>query len=57
MASSDNMSKLIKDGRTLYARDPDKNYAFVKVGEIAVWRRAVKLIRINDKLYTITQEN
>jgi len=57
MASSDNMSKLIKDGRTLYVRDPDKNYAFVSVGEIAVWRRAVKLIRINDKLYTVIQEN
>ena len=48
------MSKIIKDGRTLYARDPEQNYAFVKVGEIAVWRRAVKLIRINEKLYTIT---
>ena len=48
------MSSVIKDGRTLYARDPNKNYAFVKVGEIAVWRRGVKLIRINGKLYTVT---
>lgn len=48
------MTNVIKDGRTLYARDPNKNYAFVKVGEIAVWRRAVKLIRISGKLYTVT---
>lgn len=44
----------VKEGRTLYLRNPKKNYAFEKVGEIAVWRRAVKLIRINGKLYTIT---
>lgn len=56
MASSDNMAKVIKDGRTLYARDPDKNYAFVKVGEIAYWQRYGKAIWINGKLYTVTQE-
>jgi len=50
------MSKLIKDGRTLYARDPEKNYAFVKVGEIAYWQRYGKAIWINGKLYTVTQE-
>jgi hypothetical protein len=46
----------IKEGRTLYIRDPDKNYAFVKVGEIAIWRRSYKSIRINGKLYTLTLE-
>ena len=45
---------IVKEGRTLYHRDPNKNYQFVKIGEIAVWRRAVKLIRINGKLYTVT---
>ena len=46
----------LKDGQTLYARDPNKNYAFVKVGEIATWRPGVKLIWLQGKLYTITQE-
>jgi len=50
------MSKLIKDGRTLYARDPEKNYAFVKVGEIAYWRNYGKAIYFEGKLYTLTQE-
>ena len=48
------MSKLIKEGRTLYARDSEKNYAFVKVGEIGIWRARAKYIRINGKLYTLT---
>lgn len=48
------MSKLITEGRTLYARDPNKNYAFVKVGEIAYWERYGKAIRINGKLYTVS---
>ena len=52
----DNMSKLIKDGRTLYVRDPDKNYAFVKVGEIAYVRSYGKAIYFEGKLYTLTQE-
>jgi hypothetical protein len=47
---------IIRDGRTLYARNPDKNYAFEKVGEIAIWTRGYKSIRINGKLYTLTQE-
>lgn len=46
----------IVEGRTLYIRNPDKNYAFEKVGEIAVWRRIYKSIRINGKLYTLTLE-
>lgn len=46
----------ITEGRTLYIRNPDKNYAFEKVGEIAVWRRTYKSIRINGKLYTLTLE-
>ena len=44
----------VKEGRTLYHRDPKKNYQFVAIGEIATWRRAVKLIWINGKLYTMT---
>lgn len=50
------MSKLIKDGRTLYVRDPEKNYAFVKVGEIAYVRSYGKAIYFEGKLYTLTQE-
>jgi hypothetical protein len=46
---------VIKEGRTLYARNPDKNYAFEKVGEIGIWRARAKYIWINGKLYTITQ--
>lgn len=46
----------LKDGLTLYARDPNKNYAFVKVGEIATLRPGVKLIYLQGKLYTLIQE-
>ena len=46
----------LKDRQTLYVRDPKKNYAFVKVGEIAYWRNYGKAIWINNKLYTLTQE-
>jgi hypothetical protein len=48
------MSKLIKDGRTLYARDPNKNYAFTKVGEIGGWFPGYKSVWIDGKLYTLT---
>ena len=50
------MTKIIKDKRTLYARDPENNYAFVKIGEIAYWRNYGKAIFIDGKLYTLTQE-
>lgn len=46
----------ITRGRTLYIRDPDKNYAFVKVGEIGMWHKHGKSIWIDGQLYTITQE-
>jgi len=40
---------------TLYQRDPEKNYAFVKVGKITSWNRLGKLLWRNRKVYTITQ--
>ena len=46
----------LKDGLTLYARDPEKNYAFVKVGEIAYVRSYGIAIYLQGKLYTLTQE-
>ena len=42
------------DNRTLYARDPNKKYAFVKVGEISTWHRNLKMVRIDGKLYTLS---
>jgi len=40
---------------TLYQRDPDKNYAFVKVGKVVTWRSYSKLLQLKGKLYTINQ--
>jgi len=40
---------------TLYQRDPDKNYAFVKVGKVECWASYCKLIRVNGQVYTLTQ--
>jgi hypothetical protein len=45
-----------RDGRTLYVRNPEKNYAFEKVGEIAYWYTWGKAIWIDGVLYTLTQE-
>ncbi len=49
------MARIVSEGRTLYARNPEKRYAFEKVGEVAVWRRSYKSIWIDGKLYTLTQ--
>ncbi len=49
------MARIVREGRTLYARNPEKNYAFEKIGEIAVWRKYHKSIWIDGKLYTIIQ--
>lgn len=49
------MAKIVSGGRTLYARNPEKNYAFEKVGEIAYWHIG-KAIWIDGVLYTLTQE-
>jgi hypothetical protein len=40
---------------TLYQRDPDKNYAFVKVGKVITWRSYSKLVRLPGGLYTMNQ--
>jgi hypothetical protein len=41
-------------GRTLYIRDPEKNYAFVQIGKIGYWERYGKAIWIDGRLYTMT---
>ncbi len=46
---------IVKEGRTLYARNPGKAYAFEKIGEVAVWRRNYKSIWIDGVLYTLNQ--
>jgi hypothetical protein len=51
------MAKIVSEGRTLYARNPKKAYAFEKVGEIAEWRLNYKSIWIDGKLYTLIQED
>ena len=43
-----------KENMTIYGRDPNKNYAFVKIGEIGSWIRQLKTIRINGVLYTLS---
>ena len=42
------------ENRTLYAREPNKKYAFVKVGEVAAWRMNLKMVEINGRLYTLS---
>ena len=42
------------ENRTIYARDPNKKYAFVKIGEITAWRMNLKMVRINGRLYTLS---
>ena len=49
------MARIVKDGRTLYVRNPEKNYAFEKIGEVAVWLPGYKSIWIDGKLYTLIQ--
>ena len=44
-----------KEKMTIYGRDPNKNYAFVKIGEIGSWVRQLKTIRINGVLYTLSR--
>ncbi len=46
---------IVKEGRTLYARNPGKAYAFEKIGEVAVWRPNYKSIWIDGLLYTLDQ--
>ena len=48
--------KKLTQGRTLYIRDPEKNYAFVKIGEVAFWERYGKAIWIAGQLYTMTPD-
>tara|TARA_R110002012_G_scaffold107625_1_gene249626 strand:- start:2345 stop:2578 length:234 start_codon:yes stop_codon:yes gene_type:complete len=38
---------------TLYARNPKKNYAFEKVGEVAFWESYGKAFFINGILYDL----
>ena len=45
----------LRDGLTLYVRNPAKKYAFEKVGKVEVWRLAAKYIEINGKLYTLIE--
>ncbi len=47
---------IVKEGRTLYARNPEKAYAFEKIGEVAYWHSYGKAIWIDGVLYTLTQE-
>jgi len=47
--------KIIREGRTLYARNPMKKYAFMKVGEIAYWASYGKAIWINGVLYELKE--
>ncbi len=47
---------IVKEGRTLYARNPEKAYAFEKIGEVAYWQSYGKAIWIDGVLYTLTQE-
>lgn len=36
----------IKNGMTLYVRDPEKNYAFVKIGYIVNWKKGFETLSI-----------
>ena len=36
----------IKNGMTLYVRDPEKNYAFVKIGQILSWKEGFETVSI-----------
>lgn len=49
------MSKLYKNRRAIYIRDPNKNYAFVKIGEFAYWEKYGKAIFIDDVLYELKE--
>ena len=40
---------------TLYARNPKKNYAFEKIGEVAYWESYGKALFINGVLYDLIQ--
>lgn len=46
-------------GKTLYIRNPKKNYAFEKIGQIAIWNKGVtekyKSIFINGVLYELQE--
>jgi len=51
------MARIVREGRTLYARNPEKNYAFEKIGQVAVWLPKYKSIWLDGKLYTIIPED
>lgn len=40
---------------TLYARNPKKNYAFEKIGEVAYWESYGKALFIDGVLYNLIQ--
>ena len=47
-------------GKAIYARNPKKNYAFEKIGQIAVWtswgkNKKYKSIFIDGVLYELTE--
>ncbi len=46
----------MKEGLTLYVRNPEKKYAFEKIGEVAFWHTYGKAIWISGQLYTLTTE-
>ncbi len=50
------MTRIVREGRTLYARNPEKAYAFEKIGKIGTWYSNYKSIFIDGKLYTLVQE-
>ncbi len=50
------MARVVRTGRTLYARNPKKSYAFEKVGNVGEWSRFYKSIWIEGKLYTLIPE-
>ena len=51
------MTSLLADNRTLYIRNPKKNYAFERIGEIVTWQRSIKMIQIQGRLYTVFPVN
>lgn len=49
------MTKLYTSRRAIYIRDPEKNYAFVKIGEFAYWETYGKALFIDGVLYELKE--